>query len=295
MKTIRKSMLLGACLTLLLSSAKVLSEGSIKVGIPAEFPPYYSIGDNNEPYGFGIDVISELANTAGLSIRYFPYDSWRSTFNAMKEGRIQVIPNSGITEERKTYMNFTTPVEQFEVSVFVRSTSNELRTLDDLQGKTIGVVSSNVAVKILHQSSEYQLKEYLTLSDALFELLSGRIDGLAYPEPVVWKALNEIGLNQNVRKVSPSLTEVKRAIGIHPDHPEIHAKLQSALDNFYGTDKYHRIYDKWFNSNVAADTNTSNENHLMLFIVLVIFLATSILLYLKNRQLRALLKNVGKD
>jgi diguanylate cyclase (GGDEF)-like protein/PAS domain S-box-containing protein len=92
----------------------------------------------------------------------------------------------------------------------------------------------------------YYLNRFEHFSKALIELISGRLDALAYPEPVVWRMFQEIGAADRIRMISPPLIEVKRAIGLAKHQAELLERLEVAITEVLRSQEYQKIYAKWY-------------------------------------------------
>ncbi len=213
--------------------------------IPRSFLPEYSVDEQGTPQGFAIDVMNAIAREAGLRVEYQIHDTWVAVHQAIRDGAAQVIPCMGITPARQQFVDFTSPIETFVVSVFVRSDSQDIETLGDLRNRPIGVIEGNVANRIL-ENNGYQTRVFGDFSSAFWELLSGRLDAFAYPEPVVWRFAQEIGIAHRVRALPPSLIEIKRAVGVAKNQPDLLKQLESAVNRVIHTTEYERIYTKWY-------------------------------------------------
>ena len=56
----------------------------IKVAVLKNFPPQYSMSASNQPQGFAIDVIEEVAKLGNFRIEYLIKDDWPEAFEALK-------------------------------------------------------------------------------------------------------------------------------------------------------------------------------------------------------------------
>jgi diguanylate cyclase (GGDEF)-like protein/PAS domain S-box-containing protein len=227
------------------SNTPVNASSRLIAAIPLSFPPQYTVDERGEPSGFAIDVMNAVAEQAGYTIHYRVYDSWPEVHQAVMDGEAHLIPNMGITPEREAFVDFTSPVETFRVSVFVRDDSSDIQSLDDLSNRAVGVIKTNVAANLLNQKP-FQLKEFIHFSNALVELISGHIDAVAYPDPVVWRHAKELGLEHRLRPLSPPLIEIKRAIGVRKFETELLLRLNNAVEEIIHSKSYEKIYSKWY-------------------------------------------------
>ena len=217
----------------------------IIAAIPGNFPPQYSIDAEGNPAGFAIDVMNEVARLADLEVQYQVHSRWVEVTNALRLGKADIVPNLGITEDRQLYADFTTPLETFSVSLFLRKDTIGINSLLDLSGKLIGVVENNVAVRYFTTSGQL-IVIYRDAPTMLFELLSGNIDAIAYPEPVLLRMAQKIGVDDQIRVLSPPIMEMKRAIGVAKGRPELVTRLQAAVSKFVGSPEYEAIYTRWY-------------------------------------------------
>jgi len=228
----------------------------IIAGIPRSFPPQYFINEQGKPAGLAIDQIESIANKANLKIRFQVMNTWTEVYEALHQGTIHIVPNMGITEKRKEFTDFTDPVETFAISTFVRNDSTDINSFNDLSDRLVGVVEGNVGVTVAKNKKNIIIKHYKVFSDALLELISGRIDGIIYPEPVVWKLAQEVSLDHKIRVLSPPLLEVKRAIGVSKGQTHLYQRLQQTVKQFVQSNEYREIISKWYSKPIPYWTIT---------------------------------------
>jgi len=82
----------------------------VRAAVPRSFPPDYLVNDRGEPTGFAIDTMNEIARLAGLRVAYQVYANWEAANEAVLRGRADLIPNQGITAQRRQMYDFTTPL-----------------------------------------------------------------------------------------------------------------------------------------------------------------------------------------
>ena len=218
----------------------------VVVGVPKNFPPHHLINEKTgEPDGFGIDVIEHIAGMAGLSLKYIVYDTWGDLNRALKEGRVDIIPNMGITAERNVFFDFTSPVETFQIRIFVRSTTSDIQNVNDLAGRHVAVVETNKGRFILEERSGIRLQMYPSIEEALLALLSGKADALVFPDAVINWFTYKSGLESKIKIVGESLLEVKRAIAVRKGLPELLERLDAEVEVFIRSPEFMKIYTRW--------------------------------------------------
>ncbi len=211
-----------------------------------EWPPEYVVNSEGKPQGFAIDVINAVGRNAGFSVRYEIFDSFPAAMAALHAGRIDVVPNMGITDDRRALYDFTDPVETFNICLFVRAKSRSLRSLDDLKGREVAVVRSNVGVALLAGRSDIHTREYPDVRTAFYDLLAGRVDGLVYPEPVMRGLARRVGLEHRIAVVGPPLEEIKRGMAVRRGDAATLAVLNRGIARLSHSPEYAEIFNRWY-------------------------------------------------
>jgi PAS domain S-box-containing protein len=218
----------------------------IIAAMPRSWPPQFSVDDQGNPTGFAIDVMEEIASRAGIRLTYRVFDSFAEVSEAMRRGEAHIIPNSGVTPERKRDYLFTEPVEAVPVSVFVREDTTKIQGIEDLTGRKVGVVEHNVSQKLVVDRPDIVSIVHRDAVTALFALLSGQTDALIFPAPVMVRLIRQAGVENKVRIVGQPLLEIKRAIRVQKSEPALFAALNAVVKDFVGTPTYRKIYIKWY-------------------------------------------------
>ena len=216
-------------------------------GVPADFPPHYSIDyKTGKPVGFAIDVMDEVARRSGIKVRYVVYPTWSKTLEAMEKGEVLLIPNLGIIAEREVQMNFTSSVETYDIVIFVRKTTTDIKGIEDLDGKEVAVVEENKGLFLMQERGGSKLQIYASQDEAFLSLISGKSDALVYPEPPIKLLLQQTGLADHIKIVGKPLLEIKRGIAVRKGNRELLKKLDDEVKTFIKTPRYEKIYAKWY-------------------------------------------------
>ena len=124
--------------------ASATERNQIIVGVLENWPPQYSYDKTTrKPTGFAVEIMNEVASLSGLRIQYKIFKTWPMLNKALKNREIDVIPNMGITKERMEFFNYTDPVETTNIRFFIRSTSNDIKRIEDMEGRVVSVVDTN--------------------------------------------------------------------------------------------------------------------------------------------------------
>jgi len=254
------------------------------VVIPEKYPPYYLINENNKPDGFAINVFESVASRIGLSFRYEIKSNWIEVCEALKNGTADVVPLMGITAEREQYTLFTSTVETFPVSVFVRNSNLEINKQDDLKGHEVAIVTDECGYQFLADRKNVFLKKFDHFDMAFQSLISGQVDAMVYPQTVMQDIVNTYDLNDKIRVINPPLIEIKRAIGVRKTAPVLKNNLEVALQAFITSDQYNELYRKWF----VYQKPFWNVEKVFWSMAVLLLLVVGIFLLIRHRELLAL-------
>lgn len=219
---------------------------SVIAAVPRHFPPMYDINGSGKPIGYAIDVMDAIARRTGLSIRYVAYPNWNAVNDAMLSGEADLIPNSGISDDRAKQWAFSDPISEFDISFFVLADRRDLVDWHSLEGKAIGVSESNAAVKRLEAKGLFQLVKYMSYDESLIALFRGDVDALVHPAPVAWRKAYEVGLAGRMREVASPIMTVKRAIAVRIGRRDLIPPLNAAIPGFLESTEHAEIYQRWY-------------------------------------------------
>jgi len=160
----------------------------------AKWRPYqYSIG-NQEPIGWEIDLMKEIAGKAGCQLTYVNTRNFTNTINAVKSGKIDFAMDMTITEQRKEFALFSESYRK-EIAVLY-ATPQELsscknKPLTELvnEGFRLGLISGIIYGDLIENlKSNPSLNSRLVYNqdfDTLYQMvIDNKLDGLI-DDPVV--------------------------------------------------------------------------------------------------------------
>jgi PAS domain S-box-containing protein len=231
------------------------SKESVRVIILKNFPPQF-VTTEDGPSGLAVEMIREVAQRASLKIEFVTLNSWKEVYEPLKNGSVDLISNMGISKARKKILEFTDPYEVFDIKIFVRTETHDIKTIDDLKGRLLGVQTTNVLTTGLVKSGDYQIKQYVSFKLALLGLLSGEVDAVPAPTKPFLLIARGARLDDRIKFVGTSLLEIKRAIALPKGRTELRDRLNKSLREFKQTDGYQKLLTKWYGSATPYWTTT---------------------------------------
>lgn len=276
---------------LALAEELVEAADELVVVIPSNYPPYYIVDENNEPDGFAINVFEAVASRAGLRYRYEIKNNWTDVCNALKNGSADIIPILSRTQKLQQFAIFTSAVDTFPLSIFVRDSNVDIHKPDDLHNHNIAIVQDECGNHFLSERDKITLSRFSSFEIAFQALLSGQVDAMVYPQTVMSNIIHEYGLSDKIRLINPPLVEVKLGIAVHKTAPQLKKKLELSLQSFINSDQYKQIYQQWLvHVKPFWDVEKVFWSMAGLMVLLVV-----ILLVLRHRELMSLNASLQKQ
>lgn len=166
-------------------------EKVVTVGTEATYPPF-TYKEKGKLTGYDIDVMNEVAKRAGYKVEYKAMD-FKGLIPALDSKRIDVIANQmGITDERKEKYAFSDAYTVSGSTIIVNNKTNDIKTLDDLKGKTVGSTQGSLYAKTAEEAGA-KVKYYKGANQVLKDLEAGRVDAAMNDRLFVLTELKKAG------------------------------------------------------------------------------------------------------
>ena len=224
------------------------------VGTDAAYAPFESQDPQGRIVGFDIDVVSAVAQKAGIEVK-FVNTPWEGIFNALNQGdRDLLVSAITITDARRQTMGFTAPYFDAVQLIAVKADS-KVAHLDDLKALKVGVqngTTGDEAVSKLQGKNSANIKRFESTPLALKELEAGGVDAVVADNGVV---INYVSNNAGAKfkTVSDaSFVPEQYGIAVKQGNTELLAKLNQGLAAIKADGGYERIYAKYFGAAPAA-------------------------------------------
>ena len=161
------------------------ARGEFIMGLDDSFPPMGFMNEENEIVGVDIDLATEVCERMGVTLKVQPIN-WDAKEMELNNGNIDCIWNGmTVTEERMEAMYLSKPYLNNRQVVIVEKGSG-IESLDDLEGKTVGLQKGSSAEQALADSriadKVGSVQTYDENVTAFMDLQNGRIDAFLVDE-----------------------------------------------------------------------------------------------------------------
>lgn len=228
------------------SNASGNDGNKIVIGIDDKFAPMGFRDEQNEIVGFDIDYARAAGEKMGKEVTFQPID-WSSKESELNSGRIDLIWNGyTITDERKEKVLFTKPYLE-NSQVVITLAESPITTLDELEGKEVGLQALSSAADALAASPLHEKVNTSEFKDnvlALTDLKTKRLDAVIIDEVVArYYMSKEEG---TFKLLDESLAPEQYGVGVKKGNEALLNDLQKALDELNADGTAAEISTKWF-------------------------------------------------
>lgn len=207
----------------------------------AQFAPfeYY---ENGKLTGIDIDVANLIAQKLGMECEFVDMD-FNNIVTYVKNGSADIgMAALTVTDERLERVNFSVPYVK-ETQVIVVKEGSGLKTLNDLQGKQIGVEQGSAAEFYAEEDFAGEtLIGFVNESAVLVSMETGRIDAAVISGGTAEKYLKESG---DLTVIDKEYAVEEYAIAVSKDNPELLVKINIALRELKSEGKIDAIIAKY--------------------------------------------------
>lgn len=200
--------------------------------------------DSGDLVGFDIDLITALAEEAGIEIE-FEVLEFDGIVAGVSSGRFDIaIAGMTITEERQESIDFTQPYYEAGLILAVLEGNEEIQSIDDVDGKVVATRTGSTSQEYLAQNTEANAEAFPGIIEAYQNVLAGRADAVLYDLPNV-QYYSEKEAGGELKTVGEKLTGEDYGIAF-PKGSELRGVIDDALTTLKENGTYDDIYEKWF-------------------------------------------------
>lgn len=225
------------------------------VGIPEYSPPEYMSPDVASSKGFALEFMDNVAEDAGYAMVLRRYPDWQTVLNELEQGHIHVVPLITATEAHKKIAQLTAPVVSSSVGMFIRSSSDGLRGLEDMQGRKVAVVEGDLGYAIAREMRGILIREAGNAEQLLVMLLSKQVDAIIYSTAAIQYMVEEAGLQSRITALDNSLLRVDLAVAVTQGRDDIYKRLDEQIAKFKASRAFSALYEKWYTHAVGGSGN----------------------------------------
>jgi len=220
----------------------------LKIGVSATREPMSFTDENGQITGLDGEIARRIAAKLGRPVEWTDM-KFSALIPALQAGKIDLVVSMAVTEERKKSVNFTQPVFPAPQVMLVRKAqtaqpgSGKLTTLDDIDGKTVGVFAGTIHDGFV--ASHYpkaEIKRLNGTADLVLAVKNKKVDVAlldAISASVLLKSNKELGILTDEALTRPL------GIGFGKNNPALRERFNNYLKKIKADGTYDEMYQRW--------------------------------------------------
>lgn len=232
-----------------------LAADKLAVGVYSSNPPWEFKNEKGEFEGFEVDLVNEIAKRIGATVELTPME-FQALFAATSSKRADIaISSITITNKRLESQSFAQPYYDADLGMAAKKASS-LNKLEDLKGKTVGVLSTSTGdtwAKENQAKYGYEIKGYNAQTQMLLDLGNGRIDACITDVPGLEFAFvktPDLAVKDRIK------TGEQYSLMMTKGHPLLE-KINDTITAMKKDGSLAAIHKKWFGTEPPADGSTA--------------------------------------
>lgn len=220
----------------------------VNVATTGTRPPYSLMDDQGNWSGTEADLWEEISERTGWELEVQRV-SGDAVFGQLDTGRSDVAANNyALTEERAQNYIYTTPLYADANSIAAKSGNDEINTIEDLAGQTVGVVTGQAAEIPLTQLSEeldFEVVRYEEPADNLQQLEIDRVDAVAAPRSLLNQYIEERDIDFKILDENLMATPVVYFLPETEEHTQLRDELNIVIEEMIADGTMSEITEEW--------------------------------------------------
>jgi signal transduction histidine kinase/ABC-type amino acid transport substrate-binding protein/ActR/RegA family two-component response regulator len=216
----------------------------IRFGFDPEFAPFEYMSKNGAYSGVAADYIHILNCRLGLNMQVVSGYSWTEAVEKAKQHELDVLPCVAITDERKTFFEFSNPYLNFHRVIITRLDTPLLSSLEDIGGLKVAIQANSSHEGFLKDHSNIHPILFPTLKAALRAVSDGQADALIgnIASATYWIRNQNL---TNLKVAAPVSNELQKLhFAVRKDWPILVSIINKGLASI-GLSKEKQIRNRW--------------------------------------------------
>ena len=224
------------------AAVTTVTEGVLTMSTNAAFPPYEMTADDGSFEGIDIEVAGAIAEKLGLELQVDDMDFDAALLAAQTGKSDMVMAGVTVTEDRQTVMDFSNTYAN-GIQVVIVPEDSAIATIDDLQGKMIGVQRGTTGDSYCSDDfGEDNVIKYDNGLTAVQALNNGQVDAVVIDNA---PAQEVVEANPGLKIRDTEYANEEYAIGVAKGNTQLLDAINGALAELTEDGTIQAIVDKY--------------------------------------------------
>lgn len=229
------------------------TESNLVIGFDPGQPPMGYTDESGEYVGFDLDLAKEVGKRLGMKVEFMPIN-WDTKKEELEAGSFDCIWNGFTIEGRENDYAWSKPYMQNE-QVFVVKKGSDIKTKEDLAGKTLAYQKESSAAAALEKNPDFVATLGGTVMTdtnlmAMTEVQTGSADVALLDSTMAEYNITKQGGEYEI--LEEPLSAENYGVGFALDNTALRDKVQGALDEMVADGTFAKISNEWFGRDVSV-------------------------------------------
>lgn len=230
------------------------------VAISPGYEPFMFEKDG-EMTGYDHDILMEYEKRTGTKVVYETAD-FSGLLGLVESGRADVVAAQLTpTPEREENFAFTEPITYYGSTIVVHKDNDEIKSVKELKGKTVGTGSGNEMQQKVDEMYEeddinWEIYTSATLENMLQDVSNKRLDAMLAQDVQAYVAINKSGADA---KVLPPFETSVGTFAVKKDNTDLLEELNNFIKEIKEDGTLTEISNKWIGEDISKPADGSEE------------------------------------
>ena len=237
----------------------IKTSGTFTIGYREASPPFSFVGQDKRPIGYSIDLCLAIATAVqrhlamtDMKLKWVPVTP-ESRIAAVVQGKVDIeCGSTTATLSRQEQVDFSLMTFSDGGGLLTLS-ANELRGVNDLAGKRVGIASGTTTEKALAQFLKEESVTVQTVpvknhAEGLALLEAGKVDAYASDRAILMGLAKGTGDPNRFALANVLFSYEPHGFMLRRNDSAFRLVVNSALARLYRSGRILAIYDRWFGS-----------------------------------------------
>lgn len=216
----------------------------VRIAHAPDWPPMDFTDAEGNHRGMIADYIRLIENKLGITFSVTKVTKWEDVLTLAQNHEIDVISAGQETQERREYMNWSTPYLTLETTIIVEKNHEGVLDLDKMKGMKIGVPKGYAIGEFIRGQYPYlNVVDVATSSAGMNKVSFGEIDAMVTEVPNALYIIEKEKIT-NLRLAGVTGFKLNHSVGIRNDWPLFTQIMEKALNDI-SEDEHKAIQEKW--------------------------------------------------
>ncbi|MGY5389418.1 transporter substrate-binding domain-containing protein [Bacillus spizizenii] len=237
------------------NSSSKEDDNVLHVGATGQSYPF-AYKEDGKLTGFDVEVMEAVAKKIDMKLDWKLLE-FSGLMGELQTGKLDTISNQvAVTDERKETYHFTEPYAYAGTQIVVKKDNHDIKSVDDLKGKTVAAVLGSNHAKNLESKDpdkKINIKTYETQEGTLKDVAYGRVDAYVNSRTVLIAQMKKTGLPLKLAGDPIVYEQVAFPFAKDDAHDKLRKKVNKALDELRKDGTLKKLSEKYFNEDITVE------------------------------------------